>query len=114
MAEQSEGVGRRISKVWADERRRLCGTRKAAPEKAPPKRRAAADADDRYEDDIAAINELVSAVEAARPAVSDAGYELISRTWERRHGETRTTPDNDLEKWFRMHPYMSCWRMVHE
>ena len=105
-------VRKRISKVWADERRRLSNRRKAP---APPVQEVTREADDDsrdYDADIEALTRLVNMQEAAVPQKTDPAYDLVVRTWERRHSETRSGVHTSLGGLFAANKYLSCYRVV--
>lgn len=92
----------------------MAGTRKLKPSTPAAKvRRCNADSDAEYEANIAKLDELVKAEEAAEPSMADPAFELIELTWKQRH-DIGNSPGGHgkLAKYFKRYPFMSAWRMV--
>ena len=109
-----KGIKKRLSKVWADERRRLSGARRIKTSTPAPKLlKTGVDDDDQYEEDLQALNDSVDMQEAAEPSAVDPSYALIEKTWYRRHLIARSKDGfGSLLRYFGDYPFMSAYRMV--
>lgn len=106
----TRSVIHRVQKVYATERRRLSGTRTIARPKVPSTR--AEEAAEELEKDMQALEAEAKSRECGEPSKDDTAYQLIERTFKRRHGAQRRQPADTLEAYFELYPFMSSWRMV--
>lgn len=106
-------VVHRAQKVFADERRRMSGARAAKPKAAKSQKETLQDDQEGAEKDAKALEDIAKAEESAPPNKQDPAYELVRRTWRKRHNRVRAGGhDLTVESYFDEHPFMTSWRMV--